>query len=327
MRRRDFLGATTAAAVLASWPRWLRSAFADMPAPDEACKADPKLAALTALGGAWKRAHATGKPLLVLIIPAEPGAKYERGHAFGELLNHGTPDQLAPLALVEVACATMADLKTLVPSAGDGEPLMVLCETDRVPATTARLDAKLPEVPPFRWIDEEAGDKPVDPNVIIAQRIRLLSGLLRGGLVPDAGTITRRATQTRKRLSAAERSQVDTFLAKDTWLPADLADRGAALIYDAAEARQISDTKATALLHGAVKARLVTEPPAGSHWALSQGCGVEVEETAAERKAREELEKQGQFGVMVSVGCGMGHTPEKSQRFLYFFAVERPGYQ
>ena len=119
MRRREFLGATTAAAVLASWPRWLRSAFADEPSPTpEACEADRKKTAVAALARAWKRAQGAGKAVLVLVIPADPSAKYDRGHVFGELLNHGKPEQLAPLALAEVVCATMEDLKAAIGRSG-----------------------------------------------------------------------------------------------------------------------------------------------------------------------------------------------------------------
>ena len=52
-----------------------------------------------------------------------------------------------------------------------------------------------------------------------------------------------------------------------------------------------------------VRRRLVEEPPAGARWANSGGCGVSVE---GERSA-------------IAIGCGMGHVPERSRRFLYFF--------
>ncbi len=42
----------------------------------------------------------------------------------------------------------------------------------------------------------------------------------------------------------------------------------------------------------------------GSYWANQAGCGVYVEEVP-------------QTG---GIGCGMGHTPERAQRFLYFFS-------
>ena len=63
-------------------------------------------------------------------------------------------------------------------------------------------------------------------------------------------------------------------------------------------------------VHGAA-ARVIRkvreQPPAGSHWANASGCGP----------ASVEGMKDDEAG---GVGCGMGHVPEKSSRFLYFFA-------
>jgi hypothetical protein len=75
-----------------------------------------------------------------------------------------------------------------------------------------------------------------------------------------------------------------------------------------------------------VKERLVKRPPDGAHWATSSGCGVKVEDTpeeiAEKERRRAEARKRGVFlfDRIVAVGCGMGHTPEKSRRFLHFFA-------
>jgi hypothetical protein len=56
-----------------------------------------------------------------------------------------------------------------------------------------------------------------------------------------------------------------------------------------------------------VRTRIKDGPPAGAHWAHSSGCGTMIE------------------GVdqRFAVACGMGHVPEKSRRFLYFFAIDR----
>jgi len=57
-----------------------------------------------------------------------------------------------------------------------------------------------------------------------------------------------------------------------------------------------------------VRARLVKRPVPGSAWASSSGCGTIVEGDDNPRWAK----------------CGMGHVPELSRRFLYFFTKERP---
>ena len=318
MRRRDFLGSAAAAAVVATWPRFLARAFAD-----EACPPDSSVLPLAVLGAAWKRAQAGGKPLLILVIPDDDAEKWARGHAWGELLNHGTPEQIAPLALAEVACAKMSDLRQLVPAAGAGEPLAILVDTDRVPARVERLEASLPPLPAYGFLEEKADDE----ETVIARRQAVLAGALRAALAPNEQVLGVRAVFTRRRLAAADRTRIESFLGKNTWIPTELADRGAALLFEAIAARQLNASRATSLLRDAVQARLISEPPAGAHWATSGGCGTDVEETRAEREQREAEEATGKMRVMVSVGCGMGHLPEKSRRFLYFFAVEHPGTQ
>lgn len=47
----------------------------------------------------------------------------------------------------------------------------------------------------------------------------------------------------------------------------------------------------------------IESPPPGARWATRSGCGFDVE---------------GKENNMV-VGCGMGHVPERSRRFLYFY--------
>jgi len=80
-----------------------------------------------------------------------------------------------------------------------------------------------------------------------------------------------------------------------------------------------------------VHARLVKRPPDGAHWATSSGCGTKIEDTpeelAEKERRRAEARKRGMilFDRVVAVGCGMGHTPDKSRRFLHFFARDADG--
>lgn len=56
-----------------------------------------------------------------------------------------------------------------------------------------------------------------------------------------------------------------------------------------------------------VKRTLTQAPPPGAHWANASGCGpATVEDIKDDDK--------------VMYGCGMGHIPSMSSRFLYFFA-------
>jgi hypothetical protein len=51
------------------------------------------------------------------------------------------------------------------------------------------------------------------------------------------------------------------------------------------------------------------QPPSGSHWANASGCGPATVENMKDDSSE-----------IVAIGCGMGHIPAKSSRFLYFFA-------
>jgi hypothetical protein len=62
-----------------------------------------------------------------------------------------------------------------------------------------------------------------------------------------------------------------------------------------------------ATAHAQVVRTLQKAPPSGAHWANASGCGpASVEDIKDDER--------------VMYGCGMGHVPSKSSRFLYFFA-------
>ena len=248
MKRRHFLGAATAGAAAAMWPSWLRQAFADAPACEsQTAQTAGKVGKVGEVASSFRAAQRAGRPLLVLVIPAADDAKYERGQAFGELLNFGRDADLAPLASAEVLCATMEALATVVPGVGAGEPLMVLVDTSQVPARVRRLDAPLRVARPVEAGDESYEQTQARESAAADARIETLARLLRSGL-GDGKNTARRATEVRE--------------------------------------------------------RLVKKAPVGGRWAVSQGCGTHVE--GAEDN--------------MAIGCGMGHVPEKSRRFLYFFS-------
>lgn len=323
MNRRKFLGTAATAAVIATWPGWLRRAFAGTPALAK------EAASLAVLSEGYRRAQRAGKPLLVLVIPAEDGQKYDRGRAFGEYLNHGSPEQLAPLALCEVACAEMAKLRRLAPAAGEGEPLMVLIETDQVPARVQRLDVALVEEPERDWrvIDEEDPASPPKKNeteeerwqrriaarqrreeAVIAKRIEQIAALVKEAVQPNVARLEERAAQVRGHVSSVG-GGVATALFElrlssgDEVSQDEVADAPALVALAAARAQGARHEALLGLLARVVEARLRRVPPSGSRWAVSYGCGTRIEGESQH----------------VVIGCGMGHVPEKSARFLYFF--------
>jgi len=251
MKRRHFVGSALAGAAL--WPAWLREAFADgaaCAAPSGQGSQPSVTRSAGAVGGAFRKANHFGRRLLVIVIPADDNQKRDRGDVWGELLNFGTDVQLAPLSSVEVVCATMVDLKTVVPNAETGEPLFLVVSTDKVPATVRPFDTQVPEHDEFFGRDENVSWEELErrEDVTSNHRIAGIAGLLRSAL------------------GAPGINAVD----------------------DAAN----------------VRLRLKDHAPSGTHWAVSSGCGTRVE------------------GVTDNVmfGCGMGHVPAKSRRFLYFFS-------
>lgn len=152
LNRRAFLKASSVASAVTAGalcgPAWLRDAFAlnERQVP----KATDSLATLST---AYRAAERAGKPLVILVIPEDPMARWERGTLFGEYLTHAADDELAPLALAEVTCARRATARLLLPMlpAPDAkeEPLFLVAETTTVPATVQTLAAPglIPDLP------------------------------------------------------------------------------------------------------------------------------------------------------------------------------------
>lgn len=300
MKRRRFIGAVAAGAAIAAWPAWLQKAFGQDRPGDEAIR-DP----LGALSAAFRRAQRAGKPLLVLVVPAADEQKWQRGQAFGELINHGGDEVMVSLALAEVVCAPMSAVRRLAPQtpARPAEPLMVVIETSGVPARVELLHATLAADPPHPF-----GSPRDDSEGPIDARIAALSRLLQRSLRADARMIERRAAQARARLGPGGIAELDRALAAHRVAPA-LADRGAAYVL-ASELLRSNPVRAwrQAIAQGAI-ARVRARRIEGSHWANSHGCGTDYEDTPPDERRM--------------IGCGMGFVPPRSARFLSFFTLDR----
>ena len=293
MHRRKFLATVALGAGATAVPVWLSRAFR---LDERDCEADPiDLGELPVQISDPGRClpggeHSPQKPQLVLVIPADRQAQWLRGQAFGELLNHGSDAQLAPLACFEVLCRSTGDKLD--------EPLMLLL--DPTSGARVRLDAPLavdphdPYPPPGR--DEEAR---------IDARIAALAGLLAGAA--DGPALTAQACRERAGLPPADLRRLDELPASLGELqPSDVDRAPATTMLAARTAEPEVREHLTALLAAAVRARLCAGPIDGTPWARATGCGVRVE--GDDRPS----------GIM----CGMGHTPERSRRFLKFYVDE-----
>jgi hypothetical protein len=197
-----------------------------------------------------------GGASLFLIIPRDE-QRDERGRVLGAYLNHASDVELAPLAGVQVACASASQVQKLTGSTGapPGDPLLALVGADqKVRWASAR------DLPPRRWDDNGDDSTSVDRQIeFVAARVRELVGA-------PTGDPKRAASE--------------------------------------------------------VRARIVAQAPAGSHWARSASCGFAEVEGMSDPEADSKM----------SMDCGMGHTPDKSVRFLYWWnqtparrALERDG--
>ncbi len=251
MKRRSFLAAVGASTAVALWPRLIRRAFAD-------ASFDLPGARKTAPGlpTSSRPIDPSRRPQLVIVVPADDAQKYRRGELWGEYLNHGLPAQIAPLATVDVSCATMKELGALAHDI-KGEPLALLFERD---GSVRALDASYPD-----YASALGRFDARDDDAIVDKRIAAVSAMVRRALPPIPAGEVRVAAE---RVTRAVRQQ----------------------------------------------------PPAGSHWANASGCGP-----ATVENMKDDADE------VVAYGCGMGHVPAKSSRFLYFFAktpqqMEREAY-
>src|SRR5262249_13565244 len=110
---------------------------------------------------------------------------------------------------------------------------------------------------------------------------------------------SRYAAQNRAALSSTEQQQV-----ADDELSDALVNRAGPVLTALAVSGKRNDLKPR--LAASVASRVREKPPLGAKWALSGGCGVEIENPEPEEPN-------------VAVACGMGHTPKRSRRFLYFY--------
>ena len=300
MDRRRFLRsaglgiAATGLSLSSSWPRFLTRAFGDEGSGSEAGPRERTVE----LAEAVARARRDGKPVLVLVVPANENDRYARGRVLGELINHGGTGVLDDLLVCELACATIEEARRVLPTDVKGDPAMLLVELDVeggefLPATSIDL----PVGP--GWTKGEAEDEPT-----IRARIAAGAAALHAAVASGPVTLARRAERNRAALSDADRAALADGLAGRGAIDAALARRGAAVLaVAAAEAAPEPRARARAALDAGAEAAIVRARPAGAQWGRTAGCGVTIE---GEPPA--------------GIRCGMGRVPALSQRFLHFYA-------
>jgi hypothetical protein len=293
MDRRQFLGAAAGAGAIG----WLGHYFFDRPAWAGDDTAKDAITAMGDVAEAYRRAYDLGKPLLVLVIPTNDEQKRGRGHVFGEALNHGGQGLYLDLALCEIVCAPVAQVsKQLKDTKVEGEPLLLLVETDGATARVVPIDADVP------YQDAVLSEGAEKADEAAKQRVEKLSAALRKAVAPSREVLASRAALAEKRLPPEDVQFLHNVIAaKVRWTDKDL-DRGAAIVRFAWEDPARPNPALLEHLAAAAEKRVTGSPPPGAKWAKESGCGTEVE-----------------GGTTEAVACGMGYVPKISQRFLWFF--------
>lgn len=250
------------------------------------------------------------RPLLFFVIPADAEARWRRGQVYGEYLNHGDDAGLAPLALFEVACAPMSQLRRTYPALrASGEPWLVVVDQTRANAVArAHTEAELDELARGPGSEEE-----------IDRRITVLANLIRTAAEP--AMVTRLARLEESVLPPSMKEELSVTTRDLAAARISTASAAAGILYalafvpqgtkeDDAWYQQALQPVVNTSLAAAARDQLVrARPPKGSAWARTSGCGVHVE-GASEQAA---------------VGCGMGRVPERSRRFLEFLIAGERG--
>lgn len=291
MNRRRFLSISTASLAVPLLPRSL-AGFA------EGAPVDAEL-----LGVALKQARAAGRPLLCLVVPADPDDRWIRAHVLGSWLNHMDDAALLDLALTDLVCASTEAIEAHgFRIEKNPLPWMLLYPADGTPPMNVggslRIRTVLDGDPYLNMLNDEKTD----------DRIKLLSRSLNMELFRETD-LAAHADNAWARVSAEDQARMDHWLK----LPDGPSPDGTLLRRGAAQLRQrAADLPAqdrARVLQVLIDQVIETERaarPAGAKWANSDGCGTEIE--GDERQSL--------------IACGMGYTPPLSRRFLYFYLHE-----
>jgi len=292
--RRDVLRGALAGMALGSLPGWLATAVAGVGVTQDG------------LAAAFRTAAERGRPLLVVVVPDEAsGDGWDRGRAWGAVLNHGGDAPLSALAMAHVVCGTLADLAVLLPQGVPDDAWAVRIDTDQVPATHAVFAGASPgrreSAEPWSegWREEE--------ERIVDAQIAWLGAGLQELLLADATLLARYAVLEEQRASG-EVQVLAARLGREEDVPVSLVARFPATVALAATRHPRARIPWAGRLAQAARAEWVEERVPGSWWAVSHGCGIDFEHT-------EEV---------VRVACGMGYVPTRAARMLHFYGPSTP---
>lgn len=315
MDRRAWLRAAGATVTLASLPGWMASCSGSReasgpdaieprgrPAPGPAI---PPPEAERDVAAAVRAARARCRPLLIFLnAPYQEDVRPGRLLSeLGVLIQHASGEDGADLAMCDLFCARR-----------DRIPANVLAGQEIPPRTlVVRVDE---EGSPCRFLESIADlDDPaaeerrysfdVFEDEVRARSMAIAAGL-RAFLIPDTMTLRRWAVRQREwALASAGVSESGPMTDTDVPTSRQTELAPAWVRWRAETAAPAERAVLVEMLSNETARRWRKVAPPGTSWARSMGCGVDVE-------GREPS------GVL----CGMGFTPEYSQRFLIFYVEE-----
>lgn len=255
--RRDVLFAGGAGLAAFVAPAWIQRAFArqDAGASEPGTVPEPET-----IARALERATAIGKPLMVIVVPADD-LRLERGRLWGDLFAFAPEAAMADFALCEWTCASAADLgraRRDLEGKIARETIAVLIETAEAPVKTRLVS--------FRLGDLVARKMGGFPTKELQERAGELAELLQKTILPDSDALLARHTQSASS-RASESNELPLLHEGGVRHRLSATDRHAATQRLKAEQLPPQERARTmASLAQAAALRLWDSDPAGASW-------------------------------------------------------------
>lgn len=270
---------------------------------------DPQQVLELDFAGCLARARSLGKPVLVFVAPSKAGPEpYEVTGWFADFLSSGQDELWRDLALCELSCASLAEIREALPAARlKGSPRLILIEHDpsgsHVASSIDQLvaDRTNEELSEEDWLREQM-DRFAPWSLGIHQAV-----------AANPADLARRADDARRALGPVACARVEEALGSASEPSRQLLSSAAALFLDAAEERPGAHGRFRALVIDSVRQSALERGFSGAGWGKSFGCGVYEE---SPRKTKHPIEE---IGVML---CGIGFIDEHAGKFLWFYTDE-----
>ncbi|HTF88409.1 MAG TPA: hypothetical protein VK843_08370 [Planctomycetota bacterium] len=222
---------------------------------------------------------------------------------FGRFLWESRDAFWGELALCELACASMEEIREALPgSVIEGKPYFVFVEQDSGPARVAAIEVDEPgSFDPAA--KEESRPRALDDD--LEQWRSTLHGVIAG----DRGVLQRRADAARRALGEEAVARVETLLhSSETPTDALLAGAPALFLLDALEQSELGMERKLRL-EQETRSRVIKLGISGAGWGRHVSCGAPIRQRHGKNIA----------SARAGFACGMGRISEFGSRFLWYY--------